>query len=150
MNLNWDISKQVNWKKRSGSIDSNYFARLVLCRGTWIGNQLGMGMRIGNRSVSRRRWSVPCIQLETANTCWKCPCHAAAVAVAAASPNVFQKRLTLGQQSRSVANCHKTWISNGRAGRLWLRIVLEWLRLADIDHFFFIYFFRSVIKCILL
>lgn len=79
MNLNWDISKQVNWKKRSGSIDSNYFARLVRCAdGTWNGNQLGMG--IGNRLVCRRRWSVPCIQLETANTCWKCPCHADAVA----------------------------------------------------------------------
>lgn len=30
--------------------------------------ELGIGL------VCRRRWSVPCIQLETANTCWKCRC----------------------------------------------------------------------------
>lgn len=31
-----------------------------------------VGRSVG-RSFCRRRWSVPCIQLETANTCWKCP-----------------------------------------------------------------------------
>lgn len=102
--------------------------------------ELGIGL------VCRRRWSVPCIQLETANTCWKCPCHAAAAAAA-----VAPKKTHLGS---TVAQCCQLSqnMKIKRAGEegasLWVRAPLGW-------HWslFFVFFFcfcRNVIKCILL
>lgn len=105
--------------------------------------ELGIGL------VCRRRWSVPCIQLETANTCWKCPCHAAAAAAA-----VAPKKTHLGS---TVAQCCQLSqnMKIKRAGEGGFALSLSsgsaWLTLITV--FFFSFFFcfrRSVIKCILL
>lgn len=97
--------------------------------------ELGIGL------VCRRRWSVPCIQLETANICWKCPCCCCCCS----------KKDSPWVNSRAVLpTVTKYENQTGGGGRL-LRFEFG-LRLADIDHcFFFVFCFcRSVIKCILL